>query len=112
MGTKPDLSRVVERNDPQAWAEDDLLTMAEAAMLFWPRGPLRAASLRNAAKNGQLAIVIIAGKMMTTKKALKNMANCTAAKRHEVAPGPLSARNMVQHLVEATEKRHLSNGDS
>ncbi len=112
MGTKPDLSRVAERPDPRDWDDDELLTLAEAAMLLWPRGPLRAASLHTAARDGQLAIAVIAGKFMTTKKALKDMAICTAARRRPATRGPLSARNMVQHLVAATEKRHLPNSDS
>jgi hypothetical protein len=36
---------------------------------------------------------------MMTKKALKEMATCAAA-------GPLSPQNLVNHLVEATEKRN------
>jgi hypothetical protein len=46
MGTKPDLSRVRERPDPESWGEDELITLAEAAELFWPKGPLRSAPRR------------------------------------------------------------------
>lgn len=58
MATKPDLSRVLERPNPSDWADDELLTLPEAAELFWPRGPLKTASLRTAARDGQLAIVV------------------------------------------------------
>lgn len=107
MGTKPDLSRVSERPDPESWADDELLTLAEAAELFWPKGPLRTASLRTAARDGQLAIAVIAGKFMTTKRALKEMATCSMMKRRSSAgTEPLSAKTLVRHLVEATEGRH------
>lgn len=109
MGTKPNLRRVAERPDPQAWGEDEILTLPEAALLFWPRGPLRVASLRTAARDGKLAITVIAGKMMTTKRALRGLAVCTPAVRRSAQSGSLSSCNIVEHLVKATEERHRSN---
>ena len=107
MGTKPDLSRVRERPDPDSWGEDELVTLAEAAELYWPQGPLCTASLRTAARDGQLAIAAIAGKFMTTKRALKEMATCSMLKRSSIGNDePLSAKNLVRHLVKATERRH------
>jgi hypothetical protein len=107
MGTKPDLTRVRERPDPESWGEDELITLAEAAELFWPKGPLRTASLRTAARDGQLAIAAIAGKFMTTPRALKEMATCAMMKRPSGGDDePLSAKTFVRHLVEATERRH------
>lgn len=32
----PDLSRVRQRPDPESWGFDELLTLAEAALLHWP----------------------------------------------------------------------------
>lgn len=77
MGTKPDLSRVQARPDPSMWDDFELLTLPEAAQLMWPQGPLRAASLRHAARVGKLSIVEIAGKHMTNKAALREMAICS-----------------------------------
>jgi hypothetical protein len=32
--------RVAARLDPQDWSADELMTLAEAAALLWPSGPL------------------------------------------------------------------------
>jgi hypothetical protein len=53
-----------------------LLTLVEAAALFWPEGPLTTTSLRNAIRNDQLAYVAIAGKFLTTKVAIAEMSVC------------------------------------
>lgn len=88
--------------------EDFARLWAEAAELFWPKGPLRAASLRTAARDGQLAIAVIAGKFMTTKRALKEMARCFVMKGLSNDENhPFSAKTFVRHLVEATELRHV-----
>jgi hypothetical protein len=65
---------VEERPDPQQWRADEFLTLDEAAALFWPRGPLRTASLRHAWKKGQLAVAVIARKHLTTRSAIEAMA--------------------------------------
>ena len=105
MSSKPDLSRVFERPDPGLWAEDELLTLPEAAQLMWPKGPLKTASLRTAARDGQLALTVIAGKHLTTKAALKAMGTCfplTGAAANQPEPEePLSARNIVGHIAMA-----------
>jgi hypothetical protein len=77
MPTKPDLSRVLARPDPDQWAADELLTLPEAAQLMWPNGPLCTASLRTAARDGRLVITVIAGKHLTTKAALKGLSVCS-----------------------------------
>jgi hypothetical protein len=46
--TKP--RRVAARPDPSMWADDELMTFAEAASLMWPQGPLTASSLRTDAR--------------------------------------------------------------
>jgi hypothetical protein len=45
------------RPTPARWDMDELLTLNEAAALFWPDGPLTVTSLRNAIRNHQLAFV-------------------------------------------------------
>jgi hypothetical protein len=67
-------TRVKARPDPLQWRDDELLTLDEAAALFWPAGPLSTASLRTAHRNGQLAVAIIARKFLTTKAAVEAMA--------------------------------------
>lgn len=70
------LRRVEQRPDPAAWGSDELLTLPEAAALFWPHGPLTVATLRTAHCDGQLAVAEIAGKFFTTKTALEKMSVC------------------------------------
>jgi hypothetical protein len=66
-------TRIAERPRPEDWDDDELLTLAEAASLFWPRGPLTASSLRTAYRNGELAVVQIARKLFTTKDSIREM---------------------------------------
>lgn len=102
MGKKPDLGRIRERPDPSQWADDELLTLAEAAELMWPNGPLRTASLRTAARDGKLGIAEIAGKHMTTKAALRAMSNCSIRQaKPEGPPAPLSRKNILEHMATA-----------
>jgi hypothetical protein len=49
---------------------------SEAASLLWPDGPLTATSLRTAARDGLLDVAEVAGKLLTTKAALKRMSAC------------------------------------
>lgn len=78
--------RVVERPQPSQWADDELLTLQEATLIFWPDGPLRATSLRTAYRAGQLEVVMIARKMLVTPKALRAM-TAAAARRRDPAGG-------------------------
>jgi hypothetical protein len=71
MATRP--RRIAARPDPSQWGDDELLTFVEAANLLWPQGPLTASSLRTAYRAGDLEIVLIARKLLTTKKALEAM---------------------------------------
>lgn len=70
------LERVRARPDPALWAEDELLTLGEAAALYWPDGPLTETSLRTAVRDGRLPISQIAGKFFVTKTALRNLTVC------------------------------------
>lgn len=52
------------------------MTLAEAAALLWPDGPLTTTSLRTAVRQGRLDVAEIAGKLLTTKAALQRMSVC------------------------------------
>jgi hypothetical protein len=65
--------RIAARPDPASWADDELLTFAEAAALLWPNGPLTASSLRTAYRGGLLEVTVIARKLLVTKAALRAM---------------------------------------
>ncbi len=68
--------RIAARPSPDQWGADEILSLAEAASLFWPGGPLSTRSLRTAARDGALATVWIAGKQFTSKGALAAMTRC------------------------------------
>lgn len=65
--------RVAARPNPCDWSDDELMTLAEAAALMWPAGPLTASSLRTAYRAGELETVLIARKLLVTKAALARM---------------------------------------
>lgn len=98
--------RVAARPAPEQWSEDELLSLPEAAALLWPAGPLSTKSLRTAERDGQLAVVVIAGKMLTTRRALAEMGRCrlrevgTAMQPPAAAPttGILSAAEARKRL--------------
>jgi hypothetical protein len=58
------------------WSDDELMTLSEAASLFWPAGPLTTSSLRHAVSSGLLGVVEIAGKLLTNKMAIMQMSTC------------------------------------
>lgn len=66
--------RVRLRPDPAQWGPDELMSLAEAAALFWPAGPLRTSSLRVAHRNGQLSVAVIARRHLTTRASIEAMA--------------------------------------
>lgn len=82
--------RIKERPDPGSWGMDELMTLAEAARLFWPKGPLSANSLRIAVRDGVLPVTTVAGKLLTTRRAIGEMSVCkpTGAKPAEKSPTP------------------------
>lgn len=80
---KPDkLIRVKTRPDPAQWDDDEVLTLAEATALFFPQGPLTLSSLRNAVASGALEIARVAGKDLTTPRAIRKLVRptCRAVK--------------------------------
>jgi len=76
--------RVAARPSPSQWGPDELLSLAEAALLFWPDGLLTERSLRTAARDSALAVVWIAGKIFTTPRAIADMTRCKTEKAAEM----------------------------
>lgn len=70
--------RVAARPNPCDWADDELMTLQEAAALLWPAGPLTASSLRTAYRAGALETVQIARKLLVTKSALQRMTKASS----------------------------------
>lgn len=69
-------ARVAARPDPDDWGKDELMTLPEAAALLWPNGPLTTHSLRVAVRDGMLAVAVVAGRHLTTRKAIAEMSTC------------------------------------
>lgn len=78
--------RVAQRPDPAQWSGVELMTLEEAAKLFWPQGPLTTTSLRTAVRDGKLEIAEIAGKILTNKESIAKMSICAVR-----APAPDTA---------------------
>ena len=73
MPPRPALARLEHRPAPDQWAEDELLTLAEAAALLFPAGPFDADALRIAVRRGELAAVEINTRTFTTLLAVRTM---------------------------------------
>lgn len=69
-------ARVALRPDPSAWSDDELMSLQEAASLFWPMGPLTTTSLRTAVRHQKLEVAEIAGKLLTSKRCIERMSRC------------------------------------
>ncbi|NEU12484.1 hypothetical protein G3T14_10090 [Methylobacterium sp. BTF04] len=65
--------RVADRPRSEEWTDDELLTLPEAAALFWPDGPITTNTLRTAGRDGGLAITVVARKFFTTPLAIRRM---------------------------------------
>ncbi len=81
------LARARARPDPSQWSEDEVMTLVEAVAVFFPQGPLTLSSLRTAVASGTLEIAKVAGKDLTTPRAIRKLVkpSCRAAKpsRHD-----------------------------
>jgi hypothetical protein len=64
--------------------------LPEAAALMWPNGPLTVSSLRTAVRDGQLQVVVVAGKILTNRAALRKMGTCG-----DLAPAGVGRRQAV-----------------
>ncbi|WGS22202.1 hypothetical protein [Bradyrhizobium sp. ISRA463] len=76
------LARAKARPNPAQWDEDEVMTLVEAVAVFFPDGPLTLSSLRKATAVGTLEIAKVAGKDLTTPRAIRKMVkpSCRAAK--------------------------------
>src|SRR5260370_39104191 len=83
------LARAKTRPDPAEWGEDEVMTLVEAAAVFFPEGPLTLSSLRREAAAGTLEIAKVAGKDLTTPRSLRQLGkpSCRAAKRNHPDSG-------------------------
>lgn len=78
------IARVLHRPSPDEWSDDELMTLFEAAALFWPEGPLTVTSLRTAVRDEKLAVAEIAGKLLTTKASIMTMSTCSIRRSEEL----------------------------
>jgi hypothetical protein len=78
------LARVFSRPEPEKWAADELMTLAEAAALFWPDGPVTVPTLRTLVRKGQLRIAIVGRRHMTSRRAVEEM-QVAEVRRHPAA---------------------------
>jgi hypothetical protein len=100
--------RVAKRPSPDEWQVDELLTLPEAAALFWPDGPLTTTSLRTAVRDRQLEVAVIAGKFLTTKAAIRRMSTCSL-KNEADHPEPENLDDGTPRTV-ADFRRNLAHG--
>lgn len=103
MGTAPKLDRVKARPRPDMWRDDELMTLAEAAALHWPDGPLTETSLRTAARDGRLPISQIAGKFFVTRVALRSLTVCEPLRNEVPAPVPTASPTGKKYLADLAE---------
>lgn len=103
MGAPP--ARVCARPDPSQWSDDELMTLSEAAALFWPMGPLTCTSLRTAVRDGKLEVAEIAGKLLTSKTSIRKMTQCTV---REVGATAASARHQLPAVTESCAPRSVA----
>lgn len=72
MSPRPSLDRLRLRPHAADWEGDELVTLAEAAALLFPNGPVTTASLRIAHHRGALATVDVSGRLHTTLSAVRH----------------------------------------
>jgi hypothetical protein len=83
------LARAKARPDPAQWSDDEAMTLVEATAVFFPQGPLTLSSLRRAAAAGTLEIAKVAGKDLTSPRAIRKLVkpSCQAAKPSRLDSG-------------------------
>lgn len=102
MARRDPMARIRNRPRPEEWADDETLTLAEAAALFFPEGPLTVSSLRTAARAGRLAIAKVAGKDLTSPRAVKALVKpCLAEKPNRPASGSAPTTEAGSSSIEA-----------
>lgn len=65
--------RVDKRPVLEQWSYDELMTLREAAQVAFPDGLISEKGLRTAVRDRTLGVVIVAGKIYTTRRALEAM---------------------------------------
>lgn len=98
--------RVQQRPSPALWTDEELMTLAEASMLFWPDGLLTTKTLRTAVRDSQLDVVQIAGKLFTTKSAIARMSKC-APRLSGMQPGPPAPAKALPATVAEFRRQRL-----
>ncbi len=73
MAPRPSLARVQLRPALKDWRDDELMSLAEAAALFFPAGPMTANALRIACRRGELAATDVCGRIFTTPRAVRTL---------------------------------------
>ncbi|MCS3928989.1 hypothetical protein M2175_004020 [Bradyrhizobium elkanii] len=106
------LQRVKIRPDPSQWDDDELMTLAEAAMLMWPNGPLTETSLRTAVRDRRLAISVVAGKFLVTKAALRALSLCKPLGDDALADTATSRRHSYLADLRAIEAMGGDSGNA
>ena len=106
------VDRVLARPDPEEWSDDELLTLPEAARLFWPKGPLTAATLRTAGRDGKLRICVIASKHYTSRRAILEMTRDMErlGTQPRADPGPENCPTPLTTAVERLETLRRAKG--
>lgn len=105
------LGRVAARPHPEEWGETELLTLAEAAALLFPNGPLTERKLRTATGNGLLGVAKINGNIFTTKRAVADMCRVLSSMKSP-ATVPAAPEQTEVHsretyvLAKLAEKNH------
>jgi hypothetical protein len=97
--------RVRARPDPGQWGDDELMSLAEAAALFWPHGPLTTTSLRTAVRDRRLDVAEIAGKILTNKLAIRRM--CVCGPRGEPNPSTRPQQEPLQPALKPPTDREI-----
>src|ERR1700682_5980276 len=79
--TRDPLPRVRLRPEPAQWQDDESMTLIEAVFVFFPHGPLTLSSFRTEIAAGRLEVARVAGKDLTTPRAIRKMVTpCRAVK--------------------------------
>lgn len=105
--------RIADRPGPEDWNEDELLTLPEAAALFWPAGPITTNTLRTAGRDGTLAITKVAGKFFTTPMAIRRMGvaddggmpDPAPARTSEISPQALFAAKLEEARRQGRDRK-------
>ena len=100
--------RIADRPRMEEWADDELLTLPEAAALFWPDGPITTNTLRTAGHEGTLTITKVAGKFFTTPMAIRRMGvDVVGAKTRPNAAEATEASPQVLLQMKVAEAKSL-----